>query len=68
MAEHEEQFVTDKNGKRVSVVLDIADYQQLLEDQEELETIRAFDRAKSSGEAPVPFEKGVADFEPAKNR
>lgn len=63
MAEHDEHFVTDKNGKRVSVVLDIADYQHLLEDQEELEAIRAFDRAKSSGEAPVPFEKAVSDIE-----
>ena len=63
MAIHEEHFVIDKDGKRIGVVLDIADYQKLLEDQEELEAIRAFDSAKASGETPIPFERTVSDIE-----
>ena len=58
-----EQFVVDKEGNRVGVVLNIEDYQKLLADAEELESIRAFDAAKASGEKPIPFERAVAEIE-----
>jgi hypothetical protein len=59
----ETKYVVDENGKRVGVVLNITDYQKLLEEAEELEAIRAFDQAKASGEEPVPFEQAVARIE-----
>ncbi len=62
MSTREERFVVDKDGNRVGVVLPMDDYQKLLEDQEELESIRAFDRAKTSGEKPVPFEQAVSEI------
>lgn len=58
----ETKYVVDEKGKRVGVVLPMDDYQKLLEDQEELESIRAFDRAKNSGEKPVPFEQAVSEM------
>ena len=63
MTIHEEQFVVDKEGNRIGVVLNIEDYQNLLADVEELESIRAFDEAKASGEKPIPFERAVAEIE-----
>lgn len=33
------QYITDENGHRVSVVLPISEYEELLEDLEDLETI-----------------------------
>ena len=42
-----EQYIIDENGQRVSVVLEIGAYQKLLEELEELESIRAYDQAKS---------------------
>lgn len=39
-----ERYIVNENGDRISVILDIADYQQLLE-LEELECIRAYDAA-----------------------
>jgi hypothetical protein len=56
MNTHEERYVVDKHGNRVSVVLDVEEYQKLLADLEELESIRAYNQAKASGEMPIPFD------------
>ncbi len=58
-----ESFVVDEGGRQIGVLLDIQDYQRLIECREELESIRAYDAAKASGEEPVPFEQAVADIE-----
>jgi len=63
MTIRQEQFVVDKEGNRIGVVLNIEDYQKLLADVEELESIRAFDEAKTSGEKPLPFERAIAEIE-----
>ena len=58
-----EQFVVDEKGNRISVLLDIRDYEQLLEALEELEEIRAYDRAKSAQSEVVPFDQAVEEIE-----
>jgi PHD/YefM family antitoxin component YafN of YafNO toxin-antitoxin module len=58
-----EHFVIDENGKRTAILLEIEEYNKLLEELEELESIRAFDSAKSSGDEAVPFEQAVAEIE-----
>lgn len=63
MNTHEERYIVDKLGNRVGVVLDMEEYQKLLADMEELESIRAFDLAKASGEIPIPFERAVSEIE-----
>ncbi len=63
MGEHEERYMVDRKGNRVAVVLSVEDYQKLLADLEELESIRAFDQAKASGETPIPFEQAVTEIE-----
>ncbi len=63
MNTHEERYVVDKHGNRVGVVLDMEEYQKLLDDLEELDSIRAFDQAKASGETPIPFEQAVSEIE-----
>ena len=52
----------DEFGDRISVILDIADYQYLLE-LEELECIRAYDAAKTSDDEVIPFEDAIAQIE-----
>ena len=39
------------------------DYRRLLAEVEELDAIRAYDAAKASGEAPIPFAQAVADLD-----
>jgi hypothetical protein len=53
----------DENGQRIGVLLDIEDYQRLLEELEELEAIRAYDAAKSSGDEVLPLEQALAEIE-----
>ncbi len=49
------RYVTDETGVRIGVLLDIADDERLLEALEELEAIRAYDRAKASRDEVIPF-------------
>ena len=58
-----ERYVTDENGRRVGVLLDIADYQRLLEELEELVCIRAYDAAKASGDEAIPLEQAITEIE-----
>lgn len=58
-----ERFVVDERGNRTGVLLDIADYQRLLSELEELESIRAYDRAKASSDESVPFEQAIREIE-----
>ncbi len=58
-----ENYIVDDKGNRVGVILDIADYYQLLEELEELESIRAYDAAKASDDEAIPFEQAVVEIE-----
>jgi len=58
-----ERYLVDDNGNRIGVVLNVKDYHRLLEQLEELESIRAYDAAKASGDEVVPFEQAVAEIE-----
>lgn len=58
-----ERYIVDEKGVRVGVVLDLEDYHRLLEELEELESVRAFDAAKASGDEAIPFERAVAELE-----
>lgn len=58
-----ERFIIDENGQRIGVLLDIEDYQRLLEELEELEAIRAYDAAKASGDEVLPLERALAEIE-----
>ena len=42
----DEQFVTDANGKRVGVLLDVKTYEHLRDAEEELADIRTYDAAR----------------------
>ena len=56
-------YIVDEKGNRVGVLLDMDEYRSLLEDLEELESIRAFDAAKASNDEAVPFERAVREIE-----
>ncbi len=58
----QERYLTDHEGKRVGVVLDMERFQHILEDLEELDDIRAFDAAQTSGDDGVPFDRAIAEI------
>lgn len=59
----ERQFVVNERGERIAVVISIEDYEEMLEELEDLEAIREYEEAKASGEAPVPFDDAIARIE-----
>jgi hypothetical protein len=66
MSKFKEHFVIDEDGKRVGVLLGIAEYRQILEELEELEAIRAYDAAKASGDEAIDFEEAIREIERAR--
>ncbi|MCS6989287.1 MAG: hypothetical protein NZM06_07200 [Chloroherpetonaceae bacterium] len=52
----EPQFITDKTGKKISVVLPIKVFEAIMEELEELEDIRFYDEAKKSNELSIPID------------
>ncbi len=62
MGKFEENYVIDEKGNRIGVILDIVNYRKLLEEIEELESIRAFDAAKASGDEAIPFEQAISEI------
>ncbi len=62
MAIPTERFLVDEEGHRVGVLLDIGEYQRILEDLEELESIRAYDAAKASGDEAISFEQALQEI------
>lgn len=63
MAEFKENYVVDGDGNHIGVLLDIDDYNKLLEELEELDALRAYDSAKRSGDEAIPFEKAIEEIE-----
>ena len=58
MGQFHEKYLIDKNGNRVGVLIDIPEYQRILE---ELESIRAYNAAKTSGDECIPVEEALGD-------
>ena len=51
------QYITDAQGKRVSVVLPMQQWQQVLEELEELDDIRLYDQVKARQEPTLPLDE-----------
>ena len=45
------QYITDERGKRVSVVLSIQQWQQVIDELEELDDIRLYDEVKARNQS-----------------
>jgi PHD/YefM family antitoxin component YafN of YafNO toxin-antitoxin module len=63
MAPLKERYLVDADGNRVAVLLTMEDFRRMLEELEELESIRAYDAAKASGDTAIPFGQAVAEVE-----
>lgn len=61
-----ERFITDSAGNRTAVILDIDQYEMLLEALEELDEIRAYDEATSSTDEVIPFDLAIQEIEQAR--
>ncbi len=57
------QFITNKAGKKISVLLPMKEYKSILKSLEEIEDIRLFDAGVSSDEPSYPIDKAFAMIE-----
>jgi PHD/YefM family antitoxin component YafN of YafNO toxin-antitoxin module len=63
MPAQKEKYVVDSKGRPVSVIVAVREYRQMLRDLEELESIKAYDRAKASGDEAVTFDQAFEEIE-----
>jgi hypothetical protein len=61
-----EEYLVDEAGNRKAVVLPLAAWQQIKEELEELDDIRAYDEAKAQPSEPVPFEQAMREIHEGK--
>ncbi len=63
----ETRYVTDKDGERVGVILDVEEYERLLEAAEDLADLRAADEAlreiESGEDEVIPLEQAVREIQ-----
>lgn len=56
------EYLVDEAQNRKSVVLPVAEWDRIVEDLDELEDIRAYDRAKAGSQDAVPFAQAVREI------
>jgi PHD/YefM family antitoxin component YafN of YafNO toxin-antitoxin module len=61
------QFITDNKGKKISVILPLKDFNAIMQELEELEDIKAYDKAKKSKEDSVPIDLAFKMIESKRN-
>ncbi len=56
------EIVIDHKRKPRAVLLPYSEWNRVLADMEELDDIRAYDRAKARGDEAIPFERAVKEL------
>jgi len=62
------KYLVDENDKKKAVLIPFREWKQILEDMEELEDIRAYDKAKSKKSDPIPFDQAVREIRKGRKR
>ena len=57
------QYITDNTGKKVSAIIPIKEYNLILEKLDELNCIKAYDKAKSKKQQFIPLEEALKKVE-----
>ncbi len=62
MIEVHPEYIVDENSNRKAVIIPFSEWENLIEEMEELEDIRAYDAAKSEEGDTIPFEQAVNEI------
>jgi hypothetical protein len=57
------QYITDEAGKKISVILPMEEFKNIIEELEELEDIRLYDEAKTLNEPAIPIDEAFRIIE-----
>lgn len=63
-----ENFVVDAKGNRVGVFLPIKDYNKLIEELEDRDDIRAYDKAVSRKQEFIPLNQALKQIETSRKK
>jgi hypothetical protein len=62
------QYVTDDHGKKLAVILPIREYNKMVDDLEELEDIKLYDKAKKGKQEFVDADQAFKEIEEARRK
>lgn len=62
-----QQFIEDKQGQRIAVLMPIDQYNKMMEQLEEIDDIKAYDAAKANDDEVIPFDQAVNEIEAKRN-
>lgn len=62
------QYITDNAGKKISVVLPMKDFKAIMEELEELEDIKLYDKAKEGKQEFIDAEQGFKEIEESRKK
>ena len=61
----QENYIIDKNGRKIAVQVPIKRYEKLVADSEELDEIKEYRKAKGHKSHAIPFEQAFREIEDA---
>lgn len=61
----QENYIIDKNGRKIAVQVPIKTYKKLVADSEELDEIKEYRKAKAHKGDAIPFEQAFREIEEA---
>ncbi len=57
------QFITDDKGKKISVILSLKEFNAIIEELEELEDIKLYDKGKKDTKPGTPIDEAFNKIE-----
>ncbi len=60
---NQENFVIDKKGRKIAVLIPIRIYERLISDSEELDEIKEYHLSKAQKSEAIPFEQAFREIE-----
>jgi PHD/YefM family antitoxin component YafN of YafNO toxin-antitoxin module len=57
------EYIVDKDKHPRAVLLPISEWEQVMEELEELDDIRAYDKTKESAEDSIPLDQAVREIQ-----
>lgn len=57
------RYIKNRKGQTTAVVVDIKEFRRIQKELEELESIRAYDAAKASGDEAIPLKQAIKEIE-----
>lgn len=57
------KYITDQQGRKLSVVLSVEEFESMIERIEEMEDVRLYDQVKKSNEPSIPIDEAFEIIE-----